>query len=357
MLDFKKEFPVLTKYTYLNTAYSGLMHQSLTAWRRRHDLDYLEGGSLYRENHHNFTEQVRASVGGFFNCNTECVSLVPNFSFAFNTLLAGLGSRRKVLLLNNDYPSVNLPFQRGDFEICYAAINENLEDNIGKAVARHKPDILALSIVQYINGIKIDLSFLKKLKEAYPKLMIIADGTQFCGTEFFDFENSGIDIIGASAYKWMLAGYGNGFMLFKKEIIPELFGVAFTKNNTKQFSTYQTHLMNYFEPGHLDSLSFGSLLYAIQFLTSAGQEKIASKINMLSSKAKQKLSELGLLEKVVLQRDNHSGIFNIKGDFTLFNHLKANNILCSQRGNGIRVAFHFYNSEKDLNVLVSHLKK
>ncbi|MEX0362300.1 MAG: aminotransferase, partial [Allomuricauda sp.] len=40
---------------------------------------------------------------------------------------------------------------------------------------------------------------------------------QFCGTQEFNFEESGIDVLGASAYKWLLAGYGNGFFLVKEE--------------------------------------------------------------------------------------------------------------------------------------------
>lgn len=356
MQDFKKEFPVLHKYTYLNTAYSGLMHNSLIEWRRNHDLAYLNNGSLFRDNHHNTTEEIRKSAGSFFNCNEACVALVPNFSYAFNTVLAGLAPRRKVLLLKNDYPNVNEPFERGDFEIVYAEINENLEENIYQAITTSQPEIFAFSIVQYINGIKIDLDFLRKLKEDFPNLLIIADGTQFLGTAVFDFENSGIDIIGASAYKWLLAGYGNGFMLFKKEIVPLLFTQSFKKVAPTEFSKTQEHLMNHFEPGHLNSLSLGSLGHSLQFLITIGQENITAKLMKLSHIAKEKFTEHNLLETKVLLRKTHSTIFNIKGDKEVFNRLKAKNILCSLRGDGIRVSFHFYNSEKDIEGLLTCLK-
>jgi hypothetical protein len=89
------------------------------------------------------------------------------------------------LLLEKDYPSINWAFESRDFEICYAAISADLEANIEQAVAQHQPDIFAFSMVQYLNGIKIDIVILKQLKAYHPNLLLIADGTQYLGTEAF----------------------------------------------------------------------------------------------------------------------------------------------------------------------------
>ena len=72
--------------------------------------------------------------------------------------------------------------------------------------------------------------------------------------------------------------------------------------------------------------------------------------------AKSAFMDLGLLNDTIVNRENHSPIFNIKGDAVLFQKLKKNNIICSQRGGGIRVGFHFYNSEEDLEALLEILK-
>ncbi|XLS29915.1 aminotransferase class V-fold PLP-dependent enzyme [Flavobacteriaceae bacterium M23B6Z8] len=358
MRDFKKEFPVLSQYTYLNTAYAGLMYESLMEWRQEQDFDYLIKGSLYRDQHHLFEDTVRKEVGEFFNCSHERVALAPNFSYAFNTIVNGLQHKKKVLLLQNDYPSVNNPFERGNFEIVYVEIGADMEEHIAEVVEKEKPDILALSIVQYINGIKIDLSFLKTLKKDFPSLLIIADGTQFCGTEEFDFDNSGVDILGASGYKWMLSGYGNAFMLFKQHAIETLYPTNFEHvHPSEKYSVYQTHLMNHLEPGHLDTLSFGSLLFSLRFLKSIGMESIALHHKTLGAQVRERLGEAGLLEDAVMKRKEHSTIYNIKGDDKLFSKLRSNYILCARRGDGIRVSFHLYNTEKDLNTLLLHLRK
>ena len=52
-------------------------------------------------------------------------------------------------------------------------------------------------------------------------MLIIADATQFCGTAPFNFNESAIDILGGSGYKWLLGGYGNGYILFKDQLLPQ----------------------------------------------------------------------------------------------------------------------------------------
>jgi len=351
-----KEFSLLAQYTYANIAASGLMYEQLMEWRQEHDLDFLVKGSFFRDTHHTFIEEIRVAVGRFFKCQTDRVSLVPNFSFGFNTFLNGIDRNKKVLLLKNDYPSINNAVEDRGFKTCYVIIDEHLESTIEKTVKEEQPAILALSLVQYINGIKIDLNFLKELKSKYPELLIVADGTQYCGIEVFDFENSGIDILGASAYKWLLAGYGCGFMLFKNEVIPQIYSETFEDFNPGSFSREQEHLMKYFEPGHQDTLNYGSLKFSLDFLSEIRIDKIQKQLEILSAKVKKELTALNLLEDAVVKRTNHSTIFNIKGDAALFKKLVSNGIICSQRGAGIRLSFHFFNTDSDIDKILKVLR-
>ena len=208
---------MLRQYIYANTPVFGLFYDDLLEWRQEHDLDFLLKGSRMRAKTLEIISDTRTTVGNFFGCKRENVALLSNFSLGFNMLLEGLGNDRKVLLLENDYPSVGWPFESRGFQISYAKIDENLENNIRAAVEKNNISMLALSVVQWQNGIKIDLNFLKKLKKEHPNLTIIGDGTQFLGTTNFNFEESAFDVLGASAYKWLISGYGNGFMFFKDE--------------------------------------------------------------------------------------------------------------------------------------------
>lgn len=358
MKNLKKEFPVTSQYIHLNTAGSGLLSETVLDFRQAHDLDYLIMGSLIKDKQDVFITKVREAVGSFFDCAPTQTALVPNFSFGFNTLLEGLARTSKILLLENDYPSINWAVTSRDFEICYAQINENLEDNIFQAVEREKPDVLAISLVQYINGIQIDFGFLKELKSKFPDLIIIADGTQYCGVEQFSFRESGIDILGTSCYKWMNAGYGNGFLLFKEameeRIFPKTIGFNSIRGKHKQA---MNTLIGKFEPGHQDTLAMGSISAAIQLIKKVGMTEIENQIELLQKKAFQAFAERELLEDMVLKRKKHSPIFNIKGDDALMGRFCENDIICSRRGDGIRISFHYFNTEGDLNRLLQVIKR
>lgn len=358
MTDFKTQFPVLNSHTYLNTASCGLLSKPLVKWRSAQDQKLLEGGSIFRDLHRDHILRIRKTVADFCGAQETETALIPNFSFGLNTLIEGLPLKRKVLLLQSDYPSVNWPFENRGFEVCYAKIDGNLESNIEEAVAKHRPDVFAFSMVQYLSGIKIDLSFLKQLKAYHPDLLLIADGTQFIGTEPFSFSESPIDVLGASSYKWLLSGYGNGLFLVKeglhKKVLPGTIGfnsaeAAFSKRDEIAF-------MRHFEPGHLDTLNYGSMEQSIQFLKQLGLEVISEKIQALARFAKENFSEMGLLDDTTLAREELSSIITIKGDEALFQKLKEQNIICSQRGKGIRVSYHFYNTREDLERLMYVLR-
>src|SRR5690606_29129982 len=122
-MNFSKEFPVLKDYTYLNTASSGILSQSLLDWRRTHDVNFLNNGSIFRNEKDKLLLEVKEAVARFFNSKSENTFLVPNFSFAFNTLLDKLPKSHRILLLQDDYPSVNFPVQSRGIVHDYASVD------------------------------------------------------------------------------------------------------------------------------------------------------------------------------------------------------------------------------------------
>jgi len=213
---------------------------------------------------------------------------------------------------------------------------------------------IGLSLVQYSNGIKIDFDFLKQLKVNYPEMLIIADGTQFCGTGHFDFENSGLDALISSGYKWMLGGYGNGFVLLSEKAADQLYmNEKRYALPTEGFLKDRNMLSLYFEPGHLDTLNFGTLFNAVTYLQEQGIENIEYMISQLALKARQAFIDRNLLSGVVKSRKNHSSIFSLMLPSAKIKELQDNNIIFTARGAGARVSFHFYNTEQELQKLLN----
>ena len=104
-------------------------------------------------------------------------------------------------------------------------------------------------------------------------------------------------------------------------------------------------------------MSFGSLKWSLDFLSRIGMDNITATNRELSGYALKEFAKLALLDTVVVERKEHSTIFNIKGNQKLFDELHNNGIICSQRGSGIRLSFHFYNTTKNIAKVVDVIKK
>src|SRR5699024_7102496 len=157
-------------------------------------------------------------------------------------------------------------------------------------ISKKKPDVFLFSIVQWLDGIKINQEFLKSLKEKYPNLLLIADGTQYIGTEKFDFSKSPIDILATSAYKWLHSGFGSGFLLFKEEVKERVAikTIGFNSSETFESPWHSTSFIKHFEPGHLPSLNHGSIEQSLKFLNSMQPKTCYKHIEQLANKAKEK---------------------------------------------------------------------
>ncbi|MBB6238372.1 selenocysteine lyase/cysteine desulfurase [Pedobacter sp. AK013] len=349
-------FPILATYTYLNTANSGILSTNLAEWRTKHDQDFIAGGSIFRMENLPIITDVRNNIAKHFNSKPENTYLVQNFSVGFNTLLGGLDKNHRFLLLEEDYPSVSYPVISMGFEYCSIAIDENLEENIISAIQKFKPTILAFSMVQYISGLRMDDEFIQKLKTTYPNLLLIGDGTQFLGTTKFNFEKSGMDALIGSGYKWLLAGYGNGYAFLSDQMKDAIYNKnKLAELPTAPFLKGKDHLSMCFEPGHLDTLNFGTLNESLNYLNSIGFDWIEKTAQAISNKARLELNSRGLIADWTLERKYQSTIMSMRLDQKMVDKIAAAKILCSPRGAGTRISFHYYNTEEDLNQLLQVL--
>src|SRR5699024_10061116 len=245
---------------YLNTPGIGLLSEKVKSYRNQYTTDLWEGASQFHEESMVVLPKTREKIADFYKGEPERVALLPAFSFGLNAILEGLKSGAKVLLLRDDYPSINRAVEARDFQLSHAAIDAHIEKNVYDAFKREQPDVFVFSIVQYLNGIKMDLQFIDTLKTEFPETIFIADGTQYLGTEAFDFSASGIDILGASAYKWLNAGFGNGFFMFKPEmesgLNPKYLGFG---SDLGKYKERGGSLIGKFEGNHLDFSNIGSI--------------------------------------------------------------------------------------------------
>lgn len=350
---YRQHFEIAPEVTYLTTPGSGLLSRETKQWRTTRDQAFFDSNSSLREQQGATLDACRNTIAHFFNCQPDKVFLSSCFSVAFNTLLAGLPKHYKVLLLDNDYPSVNFPTVLNGFPHQFVSMDEQLETHLLDAIATFQPNVLILSVVQYISGLKIDLSFIQELKHQHPDLLIIGDGTQFLGTDHFDFSNSGFDAILCSGYKWLMAGYGNGFVLLNEKLKELLYA-----DIQEKYSYLNNQWMNKsvvqlcFEPGHLDTLSHGTLQQSLLQLTQWNFSDTLAYTQELIARARIELTDRKLLLDAIVNRRPQSNIFNIQIHPENYQLLLAEGIKCFPRGSGIRIGIHLYNDHTDLEKLL-----
>lgn len=352
-MHFKQYFDIPADITYLNTPGNGIIPRQVRQWRSEREVDFFDLNSLLRDQQADLIQTVRQTISATFFAKTEQVFCTPNFSFGYSTLLERLPRSYTFLMLNEDYPSLNYPIISRGLKYHSIDITHNLEADIRQAVKTYKPDVFILSIVQYITGVKIAVDFIRELKAEFSDLLIIADGTQYLGTELFSFENSGFDAIGGSGYKWLLSGFGNGFILLSDRLIELLERqLKNTPRPKEAMWVKKSILQTFFEPGHQETLSHGTLGQSLEFLRVQGLQNVQQHVQRLSTIAHEELGNRNLLLPQVANRTERSSLINIQVSPERHASFMEAGVKCFPRGTGIRIGIHLYNTEADISHLL-----
>ena len=140
-------FPISEQYIYFDSAKSSGMYEELLNWRKEHDNILLEKGSQSRLNHDTFMNNLRSGIGNFFYTNKNNVYLTQSFSIGLKSLLNILNPNLKLLLINNDYPSIIEQVKSNGFKYNFVENKENLEKSILIGLETYNPQVLILTFI------------------------------------------------------------------------------------------------------------------------------------------------------------------------------------------------------------------
>jgi len=342
-MTFHNDFPALKSSTYFNTAYVGLMSQKLFDFRSNFEKNYLLNADQYKIGAYDRLDKTHTRIARFINSQKEQTFFVSNFSVGIRFVLDSLNKGSNVLYLKDDYPSLVDAVEERDFNHFSLIIEEYIEEKIEHALSQNFFNVLIISIVQFTHGLKIDFDFLAYLKEKYPKLLIIGDATQHIGTDLFDFNSSPFDAIVCSGYKWLLAGFGNGFIALSDQFFEE---TRLSREDFRQkvFS------------GHFNILGAASLVYALDYLEAHDFEKLVKKNKVLSQKLRKELLKIGWISEYH-KRKPQSSIVSISTEEAVLKQLEDQGVRVSYRGKYLRFSMHFYNSNEEIEKLTGLIRQ
>lgn len=332
----RSQFPVLEQCVYLNTAYVGPPSAQWMQYRSTFDRQFLEEADCFKKKgYERLAEQIK-TMATFLGAQNTHTFMVPNFSIGFRFFLEFLPKSTRFLSLQEDYPSLENTIREFDFPCTQLPITATLEADITAALMRDRFDVLALSAVQYTSGVMVDQAALIRVKEQFPHLLILVDGTQFLGSTVFQFEQSPFDLVVSSGYKWLLAGFGNGLAM----VSPRFLDVCQINIEALSARVYR---------GHFDFLAAASLTYAIEQLVQWDFSKLMEQKNDTAAYLRKTLRQRQLLDPMVAAREEHAAIFNIPATEDFYHQLSSQGVRCSYRANGIRLSVHFYNTSADID--------
>lgn len=354
-----EQYPATQQYTYLNTPSCGLISRTTADNASQYYQTFLQHGGQERQEWYGKIISLKEKLAEFINAENDEIALLSSFSVGMNFVVLMLSSLDKVLLLDHDYPSLCLPWLLHKYKLYYQAWERDGTLNLEKMTAiikKEKIKVVAVSHVQYQTGYCLDIKALGKICRENRALLLV-DATQSLGTMPINVQAMQVDLLIASGYKWMTAGFGNALLYMNKELLDQFQQPVVGNNSLDGFPDFKNSSelpfnMRSFEVGHFAFASFLNMAHALEEIMTIGTAQIQARNQKLMAYLYQNLGDRIITS---YPPKNRSSIAVLKGDQTLHEKLTHQNIATTIRGKGIRVGLHFYNTEEDVDILANAL--
>jgi selenocysteine lyase/cysteine desulfurase len=336
-------YPAFTELCYLDTSSMGVVAEGTAQAAHQEQQRLMREGSvrLFQwmfGGNAEVARTVAASIGG----TEQGTALVQSFTVGLAQLAPLLRHRPKVLVISHDYPTLHAPFALPGFQrvvVPPEADGTIALDTLRAALERERPQLVAISEVQWLTGFRIDLAAVAELCRAFGAWSLVDITQSWCAVPL-DVQAAGIDIIGASAYKWPLAGFGNGFLHLSEAVRAELQ----ERNGVDPIAMLNA--------GHRDPVALTRLQDALARIAAIGPERIAAHVNGLCTYALDRFDAAGITVLNGRDAQHRAGILVLHGDEDQVKRLEEHRVKVAYRGKGIRVGIHFYNNTADIDRLV-----
>jgi selenocysteine lyase/cysteine desulfurase len=226
-LGVRKDFPSLREFTFLNTAYTGLISQAVVDAARewtdtRARRTYTVGEMLAR------ADEARKLYAGMIGAGEDEIAFLSSTTEGENLVVNSLDFKAGDNVVYDDlvYPSTPVIYQR-------LAETRGVEIRVVKSrngaapVEDFKKQVdgrTRLISVAWINnnsGYRHDMKALADLAHANGAYLY-SDAVQFVGTGPVDVRAEGVDFCTAGTYKWLMAGFGVAAFFVRRELLDKI---------------------------------------------------------------------------------------------------------------------------------------
>lgn len=358
MYGFQDEFPQAHGLRYLN-------HAAVAPWPKRATLAVTafaeENARLGARDYPDWLQterRLRERLKHLLNApSTADIALVKNTSEALSFVAFGLDWRPgdEIVISDEEFPSNRVVWEalkpRG---VVVKQIGLQGSDPEGDLLAACGPRtrLLSISSVQYASGLRLDIERLGHACRTRGVLFCV-DAIQHLGALPFDAQACDCAFAMADGHKWMLGPEGLGVFYCRSDMREQLTLHEYGWHMLEHAGDYDrsdwqpARTARRFECGSPNMLGAMALEASLSLLEEVGMDAVGL---ALADRVQRLYDGLTNIVGVSLHSPSdparRAGIltFSLDGwdNQALFERLKAEQVICAQRGGGIRLSPHFY---------------
>ena len=345
---------------YLNTASCGLIAPETLQASNGLYAHFAHNSSKFSEQWAQKDEpRIRQTVADFIGAPVKNTALVPNFSWAMNGVVQSLKGTERALLYKDDFPSLLQPFTINNFPITWVDAPDGFNIDLAQvrdAICNKRVDIVAISHVQWATGYKLNLQEIGDLCREHGVLFFV-DATQSLGANLIDLKELNIDVLAASNYKWMNAGFGSGILYVGDSFLAQYQPVVGGYHTDRVRMDRQTGpTAASYEPGSPNMYGLLLLEAALQAKNKTGMAQIQQHNYGLTQAFLQGIANLPIKILGDHTMGNRCPIVLLHDENGLGAWIEKHNIVVTHRNGMLRVSMHFYNTMDEVMALVDCLR-
>ena len=363
-------YPLLSRKTYLNSGSYCALHNDVKAAFESYMEDRLLVGANW-DVWVTKNEAVRGAMATLLRAAPGEIAVTASASAGLNALASAIdftGPRNKVVVSDFEFPTSaqiwHAQAPRGA-RVVHAppAADGYIPLEHFEKIIDEETQIVAVTHVCYRNGAKLDVAGIARLAHA-KGAKILLDCYQSVGSELVDVKALNVDFAIGGMLKYLLGTAGIGFLYVRGELVPEL-----VPTHSGWFAQADITAMDItgnrpsptarrFEAGTPAVVNCYAAEAGLKVIHEIGPEAIGRRVQHLTRLCLERLKEIDWAA-VTPDDDARRGpmiAIGAKDSGALAARLMEQGIVASHRNDNLRVGFHYYNNESDVDTFIAAMK-
>ena len=364
--ELRSHFPILREKTYLYNCSQGALSDAVEAGMQEYAASWRTSSAPWEEWMETY-EALRGAFARFINARPDEVAITTSASAGINPIANALSfeGRNKVVMSEYEFPTMAhiwLAQRPRGAEIQFLnGVNNTVPTECYEHAVDERTKIVPLTHVSFVNGFRSDVAAIAKIAHAHGALLFL-DGYQDCGTRPLDVKALDVDFFVTGTLKYLLGPPGLGFLYVRRELIETLTPTITSWMAQREVFAFNTKCLDpspdarRFEGGSPPIPNIYLARPAIDLLARIGMDNVAGQIARLTGAFLKGVRDLRVDSKTPSSSVGPLVVLRSKDAAGMLAKLTERGIVASTRRDGVRFAFHVYNTLDDVNIALTALE-